>query len=669
MKALSYLYYFLLIISTLCLTTCNIDDDPIDDQDIPESIISSKTVVIGAQGGMLVYDDGTTLVVPKGVLTSDYTVTISKIANEQIFGSVENRNCYDISGLPIGTKVDLTFPCPPDKDPEYVAVFNYDPETIEGEQPAFSYDKNVGSIKITNFTLRNPPNQLIQKKRWIVEWGDKPEFGSESKLIPMPYYMQVGGTCWAADATMLAKAYMPYTDESTEVEIKDFLKEMQIGVDAGIDHWSFMKVLYKKFNLLTGGAGGKTEGYFSKSNLLRAIIKRLDEDKPIIIWLPNLESAHAVLIVGYRTVLNSSGYNDYELILHDSKATDPPNKDEGTMYTYRKWKWFIEGAAPTTFYMIMYAGSPVHSARALQTIGFPQYPSEMQLKFEKVVNNKKSYIYCKIDPTQPSGYGWVAANYDKVQYIEKVKTLIMNLQLYNADLDKAKDCNVNVKLTNLKTNKQTLSKDYPVQLGTDKKPKMLNITLDTSLWLKNEGDTSLITYRIDCKLTSEFGGDYLDGWNAEFKTRIEKPAKKNYLKFLFYYIGVSGSKFDYDFDWEKLKNNFTFIGYWNGNTYKYSETYINEQNNTAGFVMDAEFNATKSKILNLTIKFTLNNIEVVLIKGSGLDVTEVNNEYTYIKNGSSACNNLSQITFDYGTGQKFTGFCEPDSYFNLKIQK
>ncbi len=557
---LSMILFGLLMI--VLINGCSKEDPNNIDQDEPETILSTKSATIGSQGGSLTLDDGTSITIAKGILSTDYSVTLSKIGNEQIFGSVENRNCYDLSGLPAGIKANLMFPCPPGKEMEFIGVYNYDPVLFEGDQPAFIYDKIEGNIKISNFTLRNSPDPLVQKRRWIVEWGEKQDYGDEIKLIPMPYYMQVGGTCWAADATMLAKAFMPYTSDENEVEIKDFLREMNLGIDAGIDHWSFMKVLYKKFNLLTSGAGAKTEGYFNRSNLLKTIIKKLDENKPIIIWLPNLESAHAVLILGYRTILNSSGYNDYELILHDSKAMDPPNKDEGTMYTYRKWKWFVDGAYPTTFYMIMYPGSPVHSARTLQTVGFPSYPSEMQLKFEKVKNNLKTYYYCKIDHTLPDGYGWVAANNNKQEYItQEAKTLIMNLQLYNADLDNQKDCNVNIKITNLKSNKLTLTKDYPVILGINKKPSMLNISLDTSLWLKNNGDTTIIPYRIECKLSSEFGGTYMDGWNAEFKIKGSAPSGtgNNYItsfnstpaKMYFYNdyftadvgVGLSGNQF------------------------------------------------------------------------------------------------------------------------------
>lgn len=154
------------------------------------------------------------------------------------------------------------------------------------------------------------------------------------------------------------------------------------------------------------------------------------------------------------------------------------------------------------------------------------------------------------------------SNHDRIEYIpEGVKSLIMNLQLYNADLDNQKDCNVNIKITNLKSNKLTLTKDYPVKLGINKKPSMLNISLDTSLWLKNNGDTTIIPYRIECKLTFEFGGTYMDGWNADFKIKGSAPSGtgNNYIttftstpaKMYFYNdyftadvgVGLSGNQF------------------------------------------------------------------------------------------------------------------------------
>lgn len=161
---------------------CDKEDANDIDHDEPETVLATKSATIGSQGGTLSLDDGTSVTIAKGLLTQEYSVILSKIGNEQIFGSVENRNCYDLSGLPVGTKASLMFPCSPGKKTEFIGVYNYDPVSFEGDQPAFIYDKTEGNIKISNFTLRNSPDPLVQKRRWIVEWGDKQDFGDENSL-------------------------------------------------------------------------------------------------------------------------------------------------------------------------------------------------------------------------------------------------------------------------------------------------------------------------------------------------------------------------------------------------------------------------------------------------------------------------------------------------------
>lgn len=323
---------------------------------------------------------------------------------------------------------------------------------------------------------------------------------------------------------------------------------------------------------------------------------------------------------------------------------------------------------------MMYQNPGINKDVILQTIGFPTFGSDkMWLKLNQVKGTIKNSYSLKWDINEDKGYSWygnlVGQAAKKLDTIpSNVKEIEVNVPVFNSDLSSAKECVVNFKVTNLKTKKVTYSKNIPVSIGTDKQPKYVDIKIDTSEWLKNEGDTTAIPYKLACQLTTT-SGNYLDGWDADFLIDGQTPPKKDFLKFKFSYIGKNGSTYKYDFDWAKMKQFFTYYGKWKGNTYNYSENYINEQNQMAGYQADIEYNSSRTKILNLAIRFTLNNIDVVNIKGGGMDVSEVAGEYTYVKNGSTSCNNLSQITFDYGTGTKFTGFCESDSYFSLKIEK
>ncbi len=535
MKTFYYLHVILLIISTLCFTTCNIDDDPVDDQDIPESIISSKTAVIGAQGGTLVYDDGTTLVVPKGVLTTDYTVTISKIANEQIFGSVENRNYYDISGLPIGTKVDLTFPCPLGKDPAFVGILNYDPETYEMVQPEYDYDSEKGLISVSDFSLRD---LIVKKKRWIVEWGDKmPEKGATQKILEVPFYNQISGTCWAASSVMLAKTISPYTGDQKSVEIPDFLRDMELGFDTGIGVYSFMKVLPGVFQKLTNGGAVKSEFYWSQENCFNEIVKIIDAGKPCVLYMA--VHGHAVLVVGYKTVPGQD-YSKYGLYIHDPNGYNPPAQDpedggkwKGGMYWYRPFDWFHQGYTLSTS-MLLIPADPMHSNTSSQTIGFPSLPfSDGSLLSFKYYKEVAGTISIKWDSSEVSGYKWMTkegSKYVKTSVLpETTKSIEGKINIWNADLGKPAECLVNLTFTNTKTGKVTYSEDYQVTIATDKSKYVFTFNVDTTLWLKNNGDVSEIPFNFKCSLKTS-GGDLLDSWEVDFKIKGAQPGAYNYIR-------------------------------------------------------------------------------------------------------------------------------------------
>ncbi|MBP7496085.1 MAG: hypothetical protein KA792_00270 [Bacteroidales bacterium] len=63
--------------------------------------------------------------------------------------------------------------------------------------------------------------------------------------------------------------------------------------------------------------------------------------------------------------------------------------------------------------MIMYPGSSVHSARSLQTIGFPGEPSTLQnMSFVYYKNDKPGRINLLWDNNKPDGYRWAAPNGD-----------------------------------------------------------------------------------------------------------------------------------------------------------------------------------------------------------------------------------------------------------------
>ncbi len=484
-----------------------------------ETIIATETATIGANGGTVTLSDAATVTVAAGVLTADTKITFSKIGNENIFAG-ENRSAYEILGLPKGTKVKLTFPCPKGLFVDFLGVYNYDPVNYTGTSVSFAYDDIVGKITVDNYSVLKKLTSDPDYRRWIIEWGDKPEYGDKIKLNPVPYYEQMGGSCWATDATMLTKAYSPYKDRESETEIYNYLKAMNLNMDDGIFIYNFMKVLPGKFDAFSQGAGAKSECYINKKNLLKAIIKRLDENKPVVMYMPNY--AHAVLAVGYRTILNQSGYDDYELVIHDSKGTNPPVADEGGMYTTRKWSWFLKDASATHLYLILFPDAEAHPDRALQTLSLPTGNTGVYFEYYKVAGGSKGTISLNWDKDAADGYKWTQTSNVFETLPKTVKNLNLKLKLYNADLSGDQNTMLNVKITNNKKGKTTFQKDYPVTLSTTKNPYDFNLALDTSEWLENYGDTTEIEYYIQTRLMNK--GFYQDGWAVKFKIKGAKFA-------------------------------------------------------------------------------------------------------------------------------------------------
>lgn len=503
----------LLFLAVNCKKDKN-DDPPPGPVVVQETILETASAVIGSQGGNVQLSDGSTVKVAAGTLSADVKVDFSKIGNENIFNSAD-RSAYNVTGLPKGVKVSYEFTCPAGKDPDFVGVFNYDPTSLEGTSVDFEYDQAGGVIRVKEYSTLKSLNADQDYRRWIVEWGDNQDFGDKTKLIPMPFYMQEGGSCWAAASLMLSNSYTTGYGESS-LTIPHYLKAMQIGRDDGIGMWDFMKNLYYKFHSLSGGAGATTKSYWITNNLLKDIIKSLDNDRPVVLMVTPI--SHVVLVVGYRTYMNASGYDEHELIIHDSKAQNPVNTDEGTMYTYRKWEWFLRNKFPTSTFWAMYPDAPVHASRSLQTLGFPEFPgADQKVEFIYDKNNKRILLHW--DHEKPDGYKWVMPNAMDIDTIPaSVKALNLKLQLFNADLDNTAECELRISLFNEKKNVSTYYKKFPVTMGTDKRPVNKNYEIPAKEWLKTFGDTTLIDYSLQCNLYNGWG-KYLDGWQAKFRVK------------------------------------------------------------------------------------------------------------------------------------------------------
>lgn len=530
-------YYFTRIIAifviVVSLFACKKDKDDNNSDNKPapvptdkEKIISSKEGIIGSGGGKVILDDSTSVIIVAGELNADAKIVIKKIGNEQIFAK-ENRNCYEITGIPKGAKATLTFLVPKDLLADYVGVFAYNPTDLSGSLITNQYTASEGKITVSDFIFeKKNKGEEPSYLRWIVEW-DTPEINAnpgEEKLIPMPYYEQIGGTCWAAATLMQAKAYIPYSDRKTEISIKDFMKDLKIDLNDGLGTFTFMKVLPYVYHSLTKGAGATTMTFWNKRNYIKELVKRLKENKPIVLYLPNYR--HGVLAVGYRIPSNATSVDEYEFVLHDPKGTIPQTAKDGGMYSVRTGEWLFKDAYKLDWFLIMYPDAPVHNERSLQTVLLPSYPHQSEISFNALINSKWTLIYLQFDKNKKTGYKWATQTGTEYEVIPStLNKLTLNLQLYNADLEKPKNLNLQIIIHNKKKDKTTYDKIIPLTLLTDKNKKMYELSLDTNLWLKNFGDTTKIDYNIEIKLTDPANSLYLDGFNLDFTVKGSKVDK------------------------------------------------------------------------------------------------------------------------------------------------
>jgi hypothetical protein len=391
-------------------------------------------------------------------------------------------------------------------------VLRYNTETLDAHKPAHQYNSSTGVVTVN--LPSNPQNAPMTVRaaaqkpyhRWIVEWaGELTGLVEGEKIIPMPYYEQIKETCWAADALMLTKAVTPYKDREAEVEIYNFMKALNIGVSDGIGMTAFLKSLLQPIHDFSGGAGVKSSNFISNTNLRCKLVELLQKDLPVILRLP----VHTVLVVGYRITTTPAGARTYEFVIHDSMGINPPNANEGSMYTLRNWTWF-EARLSSISNQILWADNKPHAQRALQTIGLPSGGNVGELRFVVEKNGANFHYNFTFAPDEAKGYAWYFGT-NKVDAIPAVaKNLNLKLALWNADLDSSAAVQVEIKIRQKDSPALVYSSIDTVSIPTDKKPRWFTKTIPLCNLLKAGDPKHYLEVRV------EKAGTYLDGFTVEF---------------------------------------------------------------------------------------------------------------------------------------------------------
>ncbi len=395
--------------------------------------------IFGPSGGELNLSDGTKLVVSSNAFSKDTKVTLKSIINPSFYS--QDALGFEITGLK-ELKGDITLYAngPKGLKNDELNIFGYDHESDEKIDLNYSYDSNSGivSIKISPSTLLlNKKNFLLSnyviqsyskilgfKDKLILYIGWMPYYTpkKDEKIIRMPYYEQIGGSCASTCAQMLLKY------SGNDIELFDILKELKASdTDFGLSSDTFANSLRDFISRKTGFSVIHIP-YFAIAHLKWKILSELDKGHPVILnW-----GKHVVLVLGYKD-------NGNEIIIHDPQNISPATNENGTMYTVRNWNWIKERHKyATERYYIIYPDSTfaVNPSLSLMCPGNDETyaMSGGEIAFYIINPNSKkltSFFELQIKPSEQSnGYIWM-----NMQTKEKIDSIqqdaeVLKLKLY-----------------------------------------------------------------------------------------------------------------------------------------------------------------------------------------------------------------------------------------------
>jgi hypothetical protein len=188
-------------------------------------------------------------------------------------------------------------------------------------------------------------------------------------LLAMPYYEQVGGSCWATDGIMIWRAMQRGVPNP---QLEGPLKFAAVPDDdfGG----GYLPDPLRPFYVVTRDlpryltsvipANAEWRGYDSMTHLRWRLLRVLDAGHPLIVRMPG----HTVLVIGYRQ-------RGSEFILHDSQGLYPASSKRGGMYNVRPYSWWqqMQGSLNLVAFQAVWVDGPIvpRAERTLQTLGLP----------------------------------------------------------------------------------------------------------------------------------------------------------------------------------------------------------------------------------------------------------------------------------------------------------
>lgn len=372
-----------------------------------DTLLSEATGTLGVAGGTVRATDGTTLEAPAGALPGDRAITVRRLASPSQTGNPDNF-AVDLTGVADATApVTLTVPAPAGFTQAEMSGRLLDLTSGAPTPQAVTLNSAAGTVSTTITFGGRHARGLLDPFRFmlLMETSYTPQ--RTERVIRMPFYDQIGGSCWAANAKILLRALKPQPFSDS---IGDVLKEVGVGdTDFGGDLTDFTNKLPPFLNNKTG-VKAHMRGFLDMTHLKWRILRELDNNHPLIMRHNSL--GHAFLIVGYQD-------NGETLILHDTKGKYPANPTEGGMYCPRSYTWLTGLAAASDVEHILWLDTPITAPATLQTLGLPstaevggldtEDTAAPRVAFEKPgVKAPVSQGRLHFKPSAPDAYEWYA---------------------------------------------------------------------------------------------------------------------------------------------------------------------------------------------------------------------------------------------------------------------
>ncbi len=445
-------------------------------------------------------------------------ITIRIMDEEQYFNT-ENDIVIDFSKTSSAYTFNFKFAIAPELPLEDISIIEYLPsestEELQAKELLFNYNNTTGEIT-GQFKYEGSisggkgafTNAGDKYTRIVISYANRMKLaeGDEEIVLQMPYYEQPGASCWATCAEMFSHAYAQPKDNYYTNKITDFVKYIgHTTLNDGIGLWDFKRNLPKAINMY-GKTTTLVSTFVSKTNLLKEVIAKLKENKPLIMNLtyPNV-GRHAIVVVGYKIEQVSLAKIAVKLLIHN-----PQNISGESMNKWVDFGWLMKEKSFTEAYQILYSTSAVPN-RTPVTVGMPIDNALGELKCVVESKGKQYSLGLNYDQTNDNAYTWAFPNGNQCKVLPDTSSKFsFNLPVYNASATD-REINYTIKMTNNNTGKtiEEIKGTHIAKLG--------NSSFSGELPINFYGGTEAVKGTISIEIEDKSNYTFLDGFRVDFQ--------------------------------------------------------------------------------------------------------------------------------------------------------